>query len=154
MKESLIEDVDLETVKKIRRLAEVLVELGQEYEKQPKPDTIAVIKQRIEELSRLAKVLDLGIITLDGYGLFAVEIFELRDRVKFLRANLLPFVLWIEVSLLAIAFIGDRPYLGLAMAVLGGVVTGLAAIAGYESVEQMGTGQKAGEGSDTPREES
>ena len=72
--------------------------------------------------------------------------------MKFLRANLLAFVLWIEASLLAIAFIGGRPYLGLAIAVLGGVVTGLAAIAGYESVVQTGAGQKAGEQTVSPQE--
>ena len=53
--------------------------------------------------------------------------------VKFLRSNWFPFVLWIEVSLLAITFIGDRPYLSLAIAVLGGVALGWAGIAGSSS---------------------
>lgn len=64
--------------------------------------------------------------------------FELGGRVNFLRANLFPFVIWIEVSILAIAFIGNRPYLGLAIAVLGGVALGLIAIKSYESVYHEG----------------
>ncbi len=57
--------------------------------------------------------------------------------MKFLRANLFPFVLWIEVSLLAITFIGDRPYLGLAIAILGGVALGWVGIAseGQQAVQ-------------------
>jgi len=54
--------------------------------------------------------------------------------MKFLRANLFPFVLWIEVSLLAIAFIGHRPYLGLAIAVSGGMALGLIGIVSYSSL--------------------
>ncbi|GAF81377.1 unnamed protein product, partial [marine sediment metagenome] len=54
--------------------------------------------------------------------------------MKFLRANLFPFVLWIEVSLLAIAFMGDKPYLGLAIAVSGGMALGLIGIVSYSSL--------------------
>jgi len=49
--------IALETVRKIRRLAQILVELGHGYEKQPKPNVIAAIRQRIEELARLTKAL-------------------------------------------------------------------------------------------------
>ncbi len=62
--------------------------------------------------------------------------------MKFLRANWFPFVLWIEVSLVAIAFVGDRPYLGLTIAVLGGVVLGWVGIAsaGEQAVQaKVGT---------------
>lgn len=65
--------------------------------------------------------------------------------MKFLRSNWFPFVLWIEVSLLAITFIGDRPYLGLAIAVLGGVALGWAGIAsaGEQAVQaRAGTKEK------------
>lgn len=54
--------------------------------------------------------------------------------MKFVRANLFPFVLWIEVSLLAIAFIGARPYLGLAIAVSGGMALGWVGIVSYSSL--------------------
>lgn len=36
------------------------------------------------------------------------------------------FLLWILFSLLAIAYIGERPYLGLAIAIVGGIVLGIA----------------------------
>jgi hypothetical protein len=62
--------------------------------------------------------------------------------VKFLRANWFPLVLWIEVSLLAVAFIGDRPYLGLTTAVLGGVALGWVGIA--SAGEQVGQAKGAG----------
>jgi len=55
------------------------------------------------------------------------------------KANLLPFVLWIEASLLAIAFIGTRPYVGLGIAVVGGVVLGWVGIAGYSSARKGAT---------------
>jgi hypothetical protein len=48
-------ELNIETVKKIRRLAQVLIELGKEYEEQLKPDTIASIKRRVEELALLAR---------------------------------------------------------------------------------------------------
>jgi uncharacterized PurR-regulated membrane protein YhhQ (DUF165 family) len=35
-------------------------------------------------------------------------------------------LLWILFSLLAIAYIGERPYLGLAIAVIGGILLGIA----------------------------
>ena len=56
--------------------------------------------------------------------------------MKSLRANWFPFVLWSEVSLLAIAFMGHRPYLGLAIAGLGGVALGWVGVA--SAGEQVG----------------
>lgn len=64
--------------------------------------------------------------------------------MNFLLVSLLTFIFWIGSSLLAIAFIGDKPYLGLAIAGLGGTALGFFGIAGYSSshrrmpIEQMG----------------
>jgi hypothetical protein len=44
---------------------------------------------------------------------------------------------WVLASLLAIAYIGSHPYLGLAIAVLGGIAFGVAAFLTYEA-EQRG----------------
>lgn len=41
--------------------------------------------------------------------------------------------IWVLASLLAIAYIGSHPYLGLAIAVLGGVAFGVAAFLTYEA---------------------
>ncbi len=43
------------------------------------------------------------------------------------------FLLWILISLLAIAFIREHPYLGLAIALAGGVIVGLASSTAFES---------------------
>jgi len=43
--------------------------------------------------------------------------------------------IWVLASLLAIAYIGSHPYLGLVIAVLGGIAFGVAAFLAYE-VEQ------------------
>ena len=53
--------------------------------------------------------------------------------MNFLCTSLFTSILWIGSSLLAIALVGDEPYLGLAIAVLGGVALGLIGIAGYSS---------------------
>jgi hypothetical protein len=45
--------------------------------------------------------------------------------------------IWVLASLLAIAYIGSRPYLGLGIAVLGGIAFGVAAFMSYEG-EQRG----------------
>jgi hypothetical protein len=68
--------------------------------------------------------------------------------VKFLRTNWFLFVLWIEVSLLAVTFIGDRPYLGLTTAVLGGVALGWVGIA---SAGEQAAQPKAGRGGSCTR---
>ena len=41
-------------------------------------------------------------------------------------------LLWILFSLLAIAYIGQRPYLGLTIAVVGGIIFGIASFLSYE----------------------
>ena len=45
---------------------------------------------------------------------------------------LLGFAYWILFSLLAINFIGNRPYIGLAIALAGGVVLGLFSVLSME----------------------
>ncbi len=45
--------------------------------------------------------------------------------------------IWVLASLLAIAYIGNHPYLGLGIAVLGGIAFGVAAFLTYEA-EQRG----------------
>jgi len=47
-----------------------------------------------------------------------------------------PVLLWVLFSLLAIAFVGTRPYLALALAVLGGIAMGLSSLASYSSLHQ------------------
>lgn len=41
--------------------------------------------------------------------------------------------IWVLASLLAIAYIGSRPYLGLGIALLGGIALGVAAFLSYEA---------------------
>ena len=43
---------------------------------------------------------------------------------------------WVLASLLAIAYIGSHPYLGLAIAVLGGIAFGVAAFLTYEAEQR------------------
>ncbi len=45
--------------------------------------------------------------------------------------------IWVLASLLAIAYIGSHPYLGLGIAILGGIAFGVAAFLSYEA-EQRG----------------
>lgn len=51
---------------------------------------------------------------------------------------LLAFAYWVLFSLLAIAFIGDWPYLGLAIALTGGVFLGFICTVSFESKAQKG----------------
>ena len=44
--------------------------------------------------------------------------------------------IWVLASLLAIAYIGSHPYLGLAIAVLGGIAFGVAAFMSYEAEQR------------------
>jgi len=53
--------------------------------------------------------------------------------MKSLLTVLEPLSLWVLFSLLAIAFVGTRPYIGLAIAILGGVLMGLSAVVSYNS---------------------
>jgi len=54
-------------------------------------------------------------------------------RSRGLGNLLLAFGYWVLFSLLAIAFIGDRPYLGLAIALVGGIVVGFVSMVPFES---------------------
>lgn len=47
-----------------------------------------------------------------------------------------PFLLWVFLSLLAIAWVGRRPYAALAIALLGGIAMGLSSVANYSSSER------------------
>ena len=47
--------------------------------------------------------------------------------------------IWVLASLLAIAYIGSHPYLGLAIAVLGGIAFGVAAFLTYEAEQRENT---------------
>jgi putative inorganic carbon (HCO3(-)) transporter len=51
---------------------------------------------------------------------------------------LLAFTYWVLFSLLAIAFIGDRPYLGLVIALAGGIILGFICTVSFESKAQKG----------------
>ena len=44
--------------------------------------------------------------------------------------------IWVLASLLAIAYIGSHPYLGLAIAVLGGIAFGVVAFLSYEAEQR------------------
>ena len=55
------------------------------------------------------------------------------DRVRSMLAAAEPFLLWAFLSLLAIAWVGRRPYVGLAIALLGGMAMGLSSVANYSS---------------------
>lgn len=44
--------------------------------------------------------------------------------------------IWILVSVLAIAIIGDWPYVAIAVAIVGGVVVGIAQLVGFEEGER------------------
>lgn len=45
-----------------------------------------------------------------------------------------PLSLWVLFSLLAIAFVGTRPYLALAICVLGGIAMALSSLADFSSL--------------------
>ncbi len=57
----------------------------------------------------------------------------LNSRRSFPAAGAAIFLLWILFSLLAIAYVGDRPYLGLTIALTGGVIIGLVCMRTFES---------------------
>lgn len=61
--------------------------------------------------------------------------------------NLNVFLLWVLFSLLAIAYIGERPYLGLAIAVVGGIIMGVVAFRNFEAT--MREGRETQEATDT-----
>ena len=64
--------------------------------------------------------------------------------MKSLITVLEPLSLWVLFSLLAIAFMGTRPYLALAICVAGGIAMALSSLAGFSSLRQQDT-EQAGE---------
>lgn len=62
---------------------------------------------------------------------------------RVLSRTILLFLLWIELSLLAIAFIGERPYLGLAIAIVGGIILGAMSLIYYEPELPAGEHERA-----------
>ena len=61
--------------------------------------------------------------------------------MKSLIKVLEPLSLWVLFSLLAIAFVGTRPYLALAICVAGGIAMALSSLAGFSSSHQETTGE-------------
>lgn len=64
--------------------------------------------------------------------------------MKSVASALEPILLWILFTLLAIAFVGTRPYLALVLAVVGGIAVGASSLAGYSSLHQNGPDQGDG----------
>jgi hypothetical protein len=52
--------------------------------------------------------------------------------MKFPTRTVNLFLLWILFSLLAIAYIGQHPYLGLGIAIIGGIILGVMSFLYYE----------------------
>jgi len=59
------------------------------------------------------------------------------NRLKSFAAAAEPFLLWVFVSLLAIAWVGRRPYAALAIALLEGMAMGLGAALEWLSRPQI-----------------
>jgi hypothetical protein len=74
------------------------------------------------------------------------------NRLRSFAAAAEPFFLWLFLSLLAIAWVGRRPYGALAIALLGGVAMGLSSMANYSSSSERDLDRGAQEGP-TRREE-
>jgi len=55
-----------------------------------------------------------------------------RQVIRRLGTFLLAFAYWVVLSLLAIAFVGNWPYLGLILALVGGVLLGFICIESFE----------------------
>jgi hypothetical protein len=72
------------------------------------------------------------------------------ERWGFFAAAAEPFLLWVFLSLLAIAWVGQRPYVALLMALLGGMAVGLSSVADFPSRhgEAQRGGQEAAPGSE------
>lgn len=67
-------------------------------------------------------------------------------RLSRLGSFLLAFGCWALFSLLAIAFVGNWPYLGLAVALAGGVILGFVCMMRFESKPQEGPNGTDGPG--------
>ncbi len=61
-----------------------------------------------------------------------------KKRFKISWDKLQLFAIWVLGSLLAIAVIGDQPYLALAIAILSGIVLGLASLLVYDKAAGPG----------------
>jgi|GEM_PF-2024930 len=64
--------------------------------------------------------------------------------------NLTVILLWILFSLLAIAYIGDHPYLGLAIAIGGGIIMGVVAFLNFEMTIREERALQEVSGADSP----
>ena len=73
-------------------------------------------------------------------------------RLRSFSAAAEPFLLWVFLSLLAIAWVGRRPYAALAIALLGGMAMGLSSVANYSSSSERDLDRGAQQGP-TGREE-
>lgn len=71
---------------------------------------------------------------------------SLADRVSSVFAAAEPFLLWAFLSLLAIAWVGRRPYAALAIALLGGIAMGLSSVANYSTSSERDLDRGAQEG--------
>lgn len=56
--------------------------------------------------------------------------------MKSVLTALEPLSLWVLFSLLAIAFVGTRPYLALVTCVVGGIAMAISSLAGFSSPRQ------------------
>jgi hypothetical protein len=54
-----------------------------------------------------------------------------------------PVLVWLLTSLLAIALLGERPLLGLTLALLGGVALGLSAFFSQRASSETGSGNRS-----------
>jgi len=68
--------------------------------------------------------------------------------MKRLTACLTVLGIWVLASLLAIAYIGDRPYLGLGIALLGGIAFGVVAFLSYEEERRAGARERGSGGAE------
>ena len=68
------------------------------------------------------------------------------NRLRLFAAAAEPFLLWVFLSLLAIAWVGRRPYAALAIALLGGMAMGLSSVANYPSASERHLDRGAQEG--------
>ena len=59
--------------------------------------------------------------------------------MKRLSTFLTVFSIWVLASLVAIAYIGSHPYLGLGIALLGGIAFGVIAFLSYEAEQRENT---------------
>jgi len=59
-------------------------------------------------------------------------------------------LIWILFSLLAIAYIGTRPFVGLAIAVIGGIILGVASFLDFEARQREEWARRQQEMEETP----